>query len=238
MTDYNYSKFSSNLYDLNSFSGPAVGSKAPDFLLSTVRNTNENLLDFTGDFLVLEIGSITCPLFQGRREGMSDLVTQYPNISFSVLYVREAHPGKNISSHKTIHDKITCAKKLKNKYSEKRKILIDDIEGSAHDHYGGYPNSIFIINKNGCVVFRSDWNNVKATKTALDNLLNGQPANVKSYFLPVSPIVAIKTLKNSGKGAIQDFLMGLPMLIWKNLIKRNFLLATNLEKEIYPDAKC
>ena len=146
-----------------------------------------NLLNFSGDFLVLELGSITCLLFQGRREGMSDLVAEFPNVSFPVLYIREAHTGSNIPSHKTINDKITCAKELRNEDGKKRKILIDDIKGMAHDSYGGYPNAIFIIDKNGCVVFKSDWNSVPATKRALNKLLSGKPAHTKSYFLPVKP---------------------------------------------------
>ena len=130
MKNYNYDAFSSVTYNLDSFPGPEVGSKAPDFSLSTLDNTKACLLDFSGNFLVLELGSITCPLFQGRREGMSDLVAKYPNISFSVLYIREAHPGSNIHSHKTINDKLTRARTLRNEDGEKRKILIDGIEGN------------------------------------------------------------------------------------------------------------
>ena len=118
---------------------------------------------------------------------MSDLVAEFPSVSFSVLYIREAHTGSNIPSHKTINDKITCAKELRNEDGKKRKILIDDIKGMAHDSYGGYPNAIFIIDKNGCVVFKSDWNSVPATKRALNKLLSGKPAHTKSYFLPVKP---------------------------------------------------
>lgn len=238
MKNYNYDVFSSTTYNLDDFYGPDVGTKALDFSLSNLDNESVNLLEFTGEFLVLELGSITCPLFQGRREGMSDLVDKFPSVSFSVLYIREAHPGSNFPSHKSLDEKISCAKQLKYADGEKRNIIIDDIKGTAHDSYGGYPNAIFIINKNGCIVFRSDWNNVSATKAALNALLNGNPADTKSYFLPVKPTIAFKTLKRSGKGAIKDFFMGLPTLIWKNVIKRNFLLLFNSEKSISPDIDC
>lgn len=238
MGDYNYNGFSTNQYNFNSFKGPAAGTKAPNFLLSTLGDNPTNLLDFSGDFLVLELGSISCPLFQGRREGMSDLVDRVPTVSFTVLYIREAHPGSNIPSHERLDDKIACASKLKNEDGEKRKILIDDLEGTAHSAYGGYPNAVFIINKNGCVVFASDWNSVPATKMALGKLLKGHPAQSKSYFLPVKPTLALKTLRRSGKGAFSDFIMGLPQLIWKNLIRRNLLLLLNSEKTVAPDIKC
>lgn len=238
MKSYNYDEFTSKTYNLDDFSGPEIGTKAPDFLLSNLGNKKVHLLNFTGDFLVLELGSITCPLFQGRREGMSDLVDKFPNVSFSVLYVREAHPGSNFPSHKSLDEKINCAQQLKSTDEEKRNIVIDDIRGTAHDSYGGYPNAIFIINKNRCVVFRSDWNNVSATRIALNSLLSGKPVNTKSYFLPVNPALAIKTLRRSGKGAVKDFLMSLPTLIWKNAIRRNVLLLFKSNKLILPDTTC
>lgn len=242
MTDnnenYNYEDFSTNQYNLDRFLGPKIGNKAPDFSLSTLMGTQERLLDFEGEFLVLELGSITCPLFQGRREGMSDLVAQYSNVSFSVLYVREAHPGNKIPSHKSQADKSNRAKQLCHDQGEQRKILIDDLAGTAHDAYGSYPNAIFIINKNGCVVFFADWNSVPAVKKALHNLLDGRPAAAKSYFLPVKPTIALRTLRESGDGAVGDFLIGLPKLIWKNVIRRNFLLLINSQKAITPDIRC
>lgn len=238
MAQYNYEGFSTNQYNLDTFHGPKVGDKAPDFSLSTLEGNHAKLLDFDGEFLVLELGSITCPLFQGRREGMSDLVEQFPDVNFSVLYVREAHPGNKIPAHKSQADKTKCATHLHDEQGEQRQILIDDFEGTAHEAYGSYPNAIFIINKNGCVLFFADWNSVPATKKALKNLLSGKPAAAKSYFLPVKPTIAFKTLRDSGDGAVTDFLIGLPKLIWKNIIRRNFLLLINSPKAISPDITC
>tara|TARA_R110000850_G_scaffold219673_1_gene345112 strand:- start:338 stop:1057 length:720 start_codon:yes stop_codon:yes gene_type:complete len=238
MKKYNYDEFSSNTYNLDNFYGPEVAKKAQNFSLTNLNNEKVNLLDFTGEFLVLELGSITCPLFQGRREGMEALVKEFPNVSFSVLYVREAHPGSNFPSHNSIDEKINCAKELKYTDREIRNIVIDDVSGSAHSSYGGYPNAVFIINKNGCVVFRSDWNSVSATSAALKLLLSGKPASTKSYFFPVKPTIAINILRRSGKGAVKDFFMGLPVLIWKNVIKRNVLVFLNAEKSISPNTVC
>ena len=237
MADYNYTEFSTGDYNLNNFSGPELGTKAPNFTLKNVNGDELDLLDFEGQFLVLELGSITCPLFQGRRGGMANLVEKYPNIDFAVLYVREAHPGKNIGSHQNIDQKIARASRLAED-GEGRLILVDDFEGRAHSAYGSYPNAVFIINKSGCVVFRADWNNPGATAKALNNLLSGKPANVKSYFRPVRPDILIKTMQGSGQGSLGDFLKGLPVLIWKNLIRRNFLLMFNRKPKVMPNTDC
>ncbi len=59
VTEYNYERFSADDYDLDKFDGPTVGEKAPDFTCTTIDNQSKQLLEFEGDFLVLELGSIT-----------------------------------------------------------------------------------------------------------------------------------------------------------------------------------
>jgi len=43
MKNYKYKIFSSNTYNLDKFSGPEAGSKASDFLLSTLDDTTVQL---------------------------------------------------------------------------------------------------------------------------------------------------------------------------------------------------
>lgn len=239
MSDYNYSNFSTSDYDFNSFDGPALGAKAPNAELATLAGDTVNLLDFSGDFLVLEMGSITCPLFQSRRGTMSDLVKFFPDVSHAILYVREAHPGEKIKKHAQLGDKIDNARRLQKSDGEQRQILIDSLEGPTHAAYGSRPNSVFIINKNGCVMFHSDWNNPSATTRALKLLKAGKSAaHVKSYFRPALPPIALRTFKHGGKGSAADFFAGLPKLIWTNIFKRNFSLMFNRGPAVLPDARC
>ena len=227
MNNYNYQHFSAGDYDLDQFDGPAVGEKAPDFECTTVDNQPKRILDFEGDFLVLELGSITCPLFQQRRSGMTQLHTQLPNVSHAVLYVREAHPGSLIPGHQSFEEKRKQAQALKEDDGEERLILIDGLDGVAHKAYGSLPNSVYIINKNGLVVYRAEWNNARATQQALKALLEGKAPNPESYFTPATPPVLMKTLKRAGKEAVAEFLIALPKLLWDHLIKKNLELLFN-----------
>jgi hypothetical protein len=226
MKSYNYNGFSPDDYDFEGVDGPDVRDKALDFQLTTTDGTTKCLLDFAGDFLVLEMGSITCPLFQSRRTIMESLDREY-NISSAVLYVREAHPGAKIQSHKCIEDKTACATRLKTEDGETRTVFVDGLNGRAHEAYGSMPNAVFIINNNGCVVFRAEWNNPSTTRTAVEALVEGRAVTAKSYFRPPVPKMVFRTLRNAGKGSASDFFRGLPVLIWKNLIKRNFKLLFN-----------
>ncbi len=235
---YNYDSFDAKHYDLATFTGPALGSKAPDFSLSLADGGTARLLDFDTPFLVLEMGSLTCPLFQGRRPAMTALNAGAQDASFAVLYVREAHPGATIGAHNSQDDKQSCARNLMESDGEQRRIFVDDLGGQVHEAYGGFPNSVYIINRHGCVVYFSDWNNPTATATALTQLQAGKPANVRAFFKPVPPSVSLRVLGNGGRGAKMDFLRSFPNLIWHNLILRNIRLLFGGKSDIDPDMHC
>lgn len=238
MSAYNYSAFSPDDYDFDTETGPGIGEKAPDLTLTTLDGTPHRLLDFPGDFLVLEMGSITCPLFQSRRPGMQGLSRDMPGVTHAVLYVREAHPGDLIPPHRSQSDKLACAAHLRDRDGEGRLILVDDLDGTAHRALGEMPNAVFILNRNGCVVFRSDWNNPAATRRALLALREGRPAEVKSWFRPARPATALRTLRQAGRGSASDFLRGLPFLIWTNMIKRNLRTALGRAPQAGADTTC
>lgn len=238
MTGYNYDNFSSEDYDFNTTSGPQTGEKAPDCTVSTSAGEPRQLLDFEGDFLVLEMGSLTCPLFQSRRRTMETMHAEDSRVSKAILYVREAHPGAEIPQHRTIEAKRACAGRLKTEDGETRLVLVDDLEGTAHRLYGGMPNTVFIINRNRCVVFRAEWNNPQVTQKALDALLNGDAFSSKSYFRPGLPAISIQTLRRAGKGSASDFLRSFPALFWNNIIKRNLRLLLGRPEPLSRDTSC
>ncbi len=221
---YNYQNFDAKSYELGAFRGPLPGTKAPDFEVQTPEGDPVRLLEFDGAFLVLEMGSLTCPLFQGRRTGMDALARTHPDLSFAVLYVREAHPGAAIPAHASGAEKRACAHRLVEDSDDARRILVDDLEGTAHVAYGAYPNAVFIIDAKGCVAYVSDWNNAEAVGRALKRLKAGKPAPAPAFFKPVSPAVLLRVFREGGPGALADFLRSLPRLVWANLIVRNVRL--------------
>jgi len=123
MTEYNYDSFSAGHYELDNFQGPAAGRKAQDFAMQTTDGGQRQLLDFNGDFLVLELGSITCPLYQSRRGKMKTLTEKHPETSFTIMYVREAHPGKIRPKHHDAEGKLSNARALQFEDGEGRTIL-------------------------------------------------------------------------------------------------------------------
>ncbi|SFR31633.1 Peroxiredoxin [Yoonia tamlensis] len=238
MGDYNYATFAASDYDFTSVNGPALGAKAPDIVVTTLAGTQRQLLEFDADFLVLELGSITCPLFQTRRKAMTALARKHSNAVHAVLYVREAHPGVAIPVHQDFAQKHSCANRLAEADGETREILIDGIDGAGHRAFGGMPNAVFIINRNGCVVFRASWNNPGVTARALEALVAGRTISAKNYFRPATPKIALETFRKAGKGSARDFLKSLPALIWANVVRRNLGLLFGRAQDVSGDMAC
>jgi hypothetical protein len=66
-----------------------------------------------------------------------------------------------------------CRQKLtEHGISDKAVMLIDDEKGKVSKLYGGYPNSVFIIDRSGRIAWKAAWMNVDAVDSTLEALLN------------------------------------------------------------------
>jgi peroxiredoxin len=217
-TTYNYPTFRAELYDFLDVPGPKVGEKATDFTATTLDGKTVKLSDYFGKTIVLETGSITCPQYVARINPMNELAKEYPDATFLLLYVREAHPGNAIAEHHSLSEKIENATRLTQNEPENRSIIIDNLEGPAHQTYGSLPNLLYIIDADGKIALRSDWNDVDAVRLALKRWQAGEIISHSQYgFKPVAPPVLLRVLKRAGWDAIFDFFIALPKLIWGHI---------------------
>ena len=213
--DYNYGRFQPAYYDLASFPGPRVGETAPD--VAAVRAEDGapvRLSDFRGRTVVLETGSLTCPMYVKNIPAMRALARAHPDVAFLVLYVREAHPGERVPAHRTTAEKRACAARLPASEGETRRILVDDVVGTAHRAYGGLPDMVYVVGPDGQVRFRGDWTEPAAVEAALAP--DAEPALLtREHFEPAKPAppLALRVLWRAGAAAVLDFVVGLPGLL-------------------------
>lgn len=214
-TAYNYPHFGLKEYNLEQFNGPRVGEKAPDFQATGLNGKPVHLSDFQGKIRVLESGSITCPATIGTTKTMQELVGKYKDITFLLLYVREAHPGEKIPPHSSFENKLKYAQRFQEEEHDNRLILVDDIEGTVHKQYGLFPNFTYIIDKEGNVAFRTPWN----VPERLDEILNAiqegkQQRFPEKYYLPPYRNVGFRALPRAGWRAILDVIINIPQGLW------------------------
>ncbi|MBA3901343.1 MAG: redoxin domain-containing protein [Bacteroidetes bacterium] len=211
---YNYKRFKPDYYTFDNFAGPKIGEEAPDFTAFTLQGKKVKLSDFFGKPIVLETGSLTCPVYAGVVKEMNKMAEEFREVQFLLLYTREAHPGEKTGPHSSLEEKMLRAKESKKVYAEKRLILVDDVNGPAHEQYGFLPNSVYLINKNHKIYWRAQWNHPKETAGNIQKMLEDKPSPCESTSqFPGG--VDFSALLKGGKVAVKDFIVAFPKLLWK-----------------------
>ncbi len=207
--NYNYNRFQGKYYNFDKFDGPEVGEMAIDFEAYDLDGNRVKLSDYKGRTIVLETGSVTCPIYSNNVERMQQLREEFPDVEFILLYVREAHPGNKIGNHETLEDKISMAKMLGDVDGENRTILVDTLSGDAHNIYTAFPNFVYVIDSDFIVRYRVEWNDPEAVRQVLlDPKANPVPSPGKGGI-----IRNIRVLRRGGINAIFHFLPVLPRLM-------------------------
>lgn len=212
---YGYRRFTPEEYDFTVDEGLQAGDAYHDAVLKTLQGETVQLSDYLkGKPLVLETGSMTCPMYAISVPPMMKLIEKYPELDHVLMYVREAHPGEIQPQHADEAAKIKAAKKSQSHYRDTRVTLVDDVDGTAHRYYGNMPNSIFVISPDGKVIFRSIWNNAIEIDEVLGAVARNEP--IVSHELKAIPpfsLRGIRTLFMGGVVAFYDFIVGLPRLV-------------------------
>ena len=217
--DYNYRHFRAEYYDFHSFDGPKPGEKAIDFTAQTTEGKTIRLSNFRKP-TILEAGSITCPIFVGKINRMQALSEKYPNFQFIVLYTREAHPGNKIPPHRSTDEKKSRAKQLCDEHGDRRLVLVDDLEGSAHKAYGLFPDVLYVIDDDSTVVYRAIWNDPHELENVLTALNEGKkPAVNESHRFVNAPHPSLTKFAYGGRDALLDFLRAFPGFIYRRIVK-------------------
>ena len=225
---YNYSSYRQVGPDSADPQGPNPGEPFPDsFSVYDLNGSRINLAALWSDKpLVLEFGSVSCPIFHGNGPSMEDIYQKYDGGTAAqayvgLLYVREAHPGWFRSPHARLDDKLATATLLRDK-GLTRTIWVDDVDGELHQRLGPEPNSVYIINTDGNVIYKSAWNAPTEVDRVLDRLVNAgiTPAandsnyctDPRPYYEPRDYLAYIARIAMvGGPDALADFIINLVM---------------------------
>ena len=89
---------------------------------------------------------------------------------FVFIYVREAHPGECLPHHQSMSQKLQHARLFRDRWSVRRPILVDDLDGPLHRAYGMLPNMTYIVNTAGRVAYRADWTDAHSIEWVIEYL--------------------------------------------------------------------
>ena len=211
---YNYPRFKMSNYELGYFPGPKAGEEVDyNYTLTDLDGNTVQLSDYKGKWLVIESGSLTCPMYVKNVKPFAKLQKKYPDVEWLVVYVREAHPGERAHQATTIDEKIAYAKRNRDDYTEERKIAVDDVKGSWHHNWGLLPNTVYVINPDGQVIYRADWSfpdNVDRVLSNRDKI----DTEEHIVILGTPPWVFIPVTLKGGWIALYDIAIAIPKVFY------------------------
>lgn len=226
--DYNYLHFDRDAYITADQRQVAAGGLALD---QTIYDLDGNEVQLSTLWqsrpVVIEFGSVSCPVFDSRISPMEQLANDYQGqADFYVLYTREAHPGQNYPAHQSLTDKIGFARDLKRIEGIERTVLVDDVAGTMHRAYGAWPDSAYIIGQDGVIGLLTKWNEPDKLRERLDILLEdggyaaaSAPVNLDSNSPGGGPTMmesSRRVLGRAGFAAVADFVVGYPKMMWSS----------------------
>ncbi|MBI4528782.1 MAG: hypothetical protein HY695_33720 [Deltaproteobacteria bacterium] len=155
----------------------------------------------------------------GEVPPLTELYQKYRprDFEFLIVYVRESHPGENFAHHTSIEQKATHANKLKELENVQLRILVDDLQGRVHRAYGLLSNMVYLIDREGMVVYKSDWTNAAELDEMCGSLLRldkmkkeGAPiirkgVSQRLHWIPMDPALRERVYRRSGEKAIKDY---------------------------------
>lgn len=222
---YNYDHFRFGHYLSARDDHARAGDAAPDAGLLDPEGGTVRLSTLWSERpLVIEFGSITCPVFVHEIEAMDALAETWDGRArFVVVYVREAHPGDERPAHETMVEKTTAARVLVMREGLDRPVLVDDLDGTVNRAYGPMPNGVAVIGTDGVIAYRADWCEPHQVDRAVGRLVEAggragevEHVDVRDNFTTPSPgllATATRVLTKAGSPALTDFLSELPKML-------------------------
>jgi hypothetical protein len=150
-------------------------------------------------------------------EAMEDLFSRYADraVRSIFVYTREAHPGENYRHHDNMDGKRANARAFKKNCNIKREIMLDTLDGTAHQAYGTLPNMTWVMGRGGFIHYKSSWTGVADLERALDEIINFQENRIKENWIPFysersawstrDPALFQQGLEVAGPQAVSDF---------------------------------
>lgn len=223
--EYRYKRFTTGLLfrDLRFRKGStAPGDAFPEFELITTDNlslVNEDI--FSDKPVIFIFGSMTCPMTASAAPSMQELFDEFGDrVNFIMVYVREAHPGQKIAQSETIEEKLDNARALKELHDIQWTVAADNIDGELHRALDPKPNSAFLMDNNGVILFRSLWaSDYGALRLALDHASAGHAPPITQSTKMIGPVVRAmghvqEVMTRGGPQAVRDlWLAGFPMAL-------------------------
>lgn len=196
---------------------PGPGHPVPAFDLPLVEGGRFRSTELGAKPVLMAFGSLTCPVTESSGPVLTELHRRFGHaVRFVIVNTREAHPGELIPQPKTFDQKERHAYRLKEHHHFAFEVAVDDIDGTLHRTLGPKPNSAYLLDPQGKILFRAHWaNDAAGLEKALHETIAGKPLRRSKSAAMVWPLLkAIGYLpgvvENGGRKVARDVWRAVP----------------------------
>ncbi len=123
---------------------------------------------------------------------------------FLTIYVREPHPGENYGPHKNFEQKLEFARECRDLDGIVNPVLVDDLGGTVHQLYGVLPNMVYIVSKEGRIVYKAMWTDHEEIRVVVDNLVMADDQRAKGIRLKASLTEKVNFIPAEYAGGLRE----------------------------------
>ena len=136
---------------------------------------------------------------------------------FVFVYTQEAHPAERYPAHRDVSQKVDHARAMVDRWSIRRQMLVDALDGAVHRAFGGLPNMSWVIDRRGRVAYKANWTDARTIEMAVEQVLwegarrdSGQPLNPYTIEMSVcrerDRAAFLAGLLEVGPRAVEEFI--------------------------------
>ncbi len=139
------------------------------------------------------------------------------------MFLRQAHPGPGARPYRDHGQKVADARRYAREESIPWSVLVDDLDGTVHQVYGGLADPTYLIDADGRVAFYCMWTHGPSLYRAIQALLRQECRGVVRGGVDRVPHVAHaitdgwRALERGRPQSVTDLLVAsppLPPLLW------------------------
>lgn len=92
-------------------------------------------------------------------------------VQFIDVVIRQAHPGADVPAYQTFEQKMGDGERYKREDGVLFPVVVDDLEGTTHQVYGGLADPTYLIDADGRVAFYCLWTHAPTLHSAIEELM-------------------------------------------------------------------
>ncbi len=155
--------------------------RVPDVKIIELNGRSFMPANYKGHVLVLEFGSMSCPVFRDHAQAMEKLRSaEGPRAFFMVVYTREAFPAgdKEVLRNKEQNISVAQTTTLDRRKAQAQQtqdalgitipMAVDSMDDAVSNAFGTFPNGAVVIGKDGKIAALEHWTNPDSLRRDID----------------------------------------------------------------------